>query len=66
MPIKVDWTIPVWNVLLFGGAILTAYLSIIVRLARIETKVDPIWNAFTSGGWPQNQTRHTELKLNEK
>lgn len=38
----IDWTVPVWNIIIAGVFLVT----IIARLAKMETKVDTMWKAF--------------------
>lgn len=51
MDMKVDWVVPVWNLIIAGVFLVT----IVARMAKMETKVDAMWKAFCE--LPQNERR---------
>ena len=42
MPIKVDWVLPAWNIIVA----IVFLVTIVARMAKMETKVDAMWKAF--------------------
>lgn len=40
--IRIDWVIPAWNIIIA----IVFLVTIVVRMAKMETKVDTMWKAF--------------------